>query len=162
MLIAICAHACGQKQLILLRRQHVILRFEPGDDIRFKLKNNPDRFHSYVNNLFPNSVKVHQDTIPLDRIERLYFRRTSFLNRLGQRLVIFGAGLFLVDQVNVRLVQGQDVSLDSRVSRITLSTVAIGLPLMLIRKKSQEIKYPYRLMIVEKGSGFYRERLNNH
>ena len=149
--------AFGQRQLVLLRHQDVILRLQPGDDIMFKLRNNPDRFNTYINNLFGSAVKVHSDTVALDQIERLYFQRTTFANRMGQRLVILGTGLFIIDQVNVGLIQNQGFSLDSRISKITLSALGVGLPLMLIRKKSQKIAYPYRLLVVEKGSAFYRE-----
>ena len=157
LIIFFLSDAHGQRQLVLLKRQNVILRLQPGDDIVFKLKNNPDRFSSYINNLFGNSVKVHRDTISLDKIERLYFHRTTFANRMGQRLVILGAGLFIIDQVNTGLVQGEGFSLDSRISKITLSALGAGLPLMLIKNKSQKIVYPYRLLIVEKGSAFYLE-----
>ena len=158
LVLFVLSDARGQKQLVLLKRQDVILRLAPGDDIVFKLRNNPDRFSSYINNLFANSVKVHRDTFAIDQIERLYFQRTTFANRMGQRLIILGAGLFIIDQVNTGLVQREGFSLDSRISKITLSALATGLPLMLIRKKSQKIEYPYRLLIVEKGSAFYLER----
>lgn len=149
--------AAAQKQLVLLKNQDVILRLEPGDDIVFKLKTRPAVTSTYVNNIFNSSFKTHSDTIRFGDIERLYFRRTTFGNRMGQRLVTLGAGLFLIDQINVGLIQGGGFSLDSRVSRITLTSIGLGLPLMLIRKKSQRLVHPYRLLTVEKGSPFYKE-----
>ena len=145
-----------QKQLILLKKENVLLRLYPGDELVYKLKDGKTKITTYVNNLSDTAVVTHRDTVPFHRIERIYFEQRKFYNTIGSGLVIFGAGLFLIDQFNVAIVQGDSPSLDDRVSVISLSSLAVGLPMMLIRKKSQKLKYRTRLMMVEKGSGFYR------
>jgi hypothetical protein len=40
---------------------------------------------------------------------------------------------------------------------ITVTGLAVGLPMMLIRKKSQRMKSGYHLLTVKKGSVFYTE-----
>ena len=133
-----------------------MLRLYPGDELVYKLKHDETKITTYVNNLSDTAVVTHRDTVPFHRIERIYFEQRKFYNTIGSGLVIFGAGLFLIDQFNVVIVQGDSPSLDDRVSVISLSSLAVGLPMMLIRKKSQKLKYRTRLMMVEKGSGFYR------
>ena len=153
----ICLQATGQKQLVLLKKQQVLLRLNPGDEIVFKLKGDPTIKRTYVNNLFKGAMQTHRDSVPFHRIERIYFDRSTFYNRLGGGLVVLGAGLFIIDQVNVGLIQGDGFSLDSGVSRTTIASVGVGLPLMLLKKKSQKLKPGYTLMTVEKGSAFYRQ-----
>ena len=148
--------ARSQKQLILLKREHVLLRLYPGDEFIYRLKGSKTVRTTYVNNLSDTAVVTHRDTVPFHKIDRMYFRQRKFYNTVGAGLVIFGTGLFLIDQVNVVLVNGQSPSLDDRVSVLSFSSLAVGIPLILLKKKSQKIDYPFRLMTVDKGSAFYR------
>lgn len=145
-----------QKQLVLLKGENVLLRLYPGDELIYKLKGGTDRVTTYVNNISDTAVVTHNDTVPFHRIDRLYFEQRKFYNTVGRALVIFGAGLFLIDQFNVVIVQGNSPTLDDRVSTISLSALAAGLPLMLIKKKSQRLRHGIRLMMVGESSPFYR------
>lgn len=145
-----------QKQLILLNREDVILRLYPGDEIVYRLKGSKSTKTTYVNNLSDTSVVTHRDTVPFHTIERIYFHQPKFYNKVGTFLVIFGGGLFLIDQINTVLVQGNEPSLDDRLSATSLTSLAVGMPLMLIKKKFQKINYRHRLRMVEKDSFFYR------
>ena len=145
-----------QKQLIVLKNENVLLRLYPGDELAYKLKDGKRKITTYVNNLSDTAVVTHRDTVLFHRIERIYFERRKLYNTIGSALVTFGAGLFLIDQFNVVVVNGDPPSLDHGVSAISLSSLAVGLPMMLIKKKSQRLKYRTRLMMVDKGSGFYR------
>lgn len=145
-----------QKQLIILKGERVRLRLYPGDEISFKLKNSKRIWRTYINNLSDTSVVTHRDTIPFHKIERMYFSQPMFINRLGGAMVIGGAALFLIDQINIVAVEGQDPSLDSWVSTFTITSIAAGLPMLLLKKKSQKMNYKYRLFTVKKGSPFYQ------
>lgn len=148
--------ACAQKQLVLLKKEKVVLRLYPGDDIVFKKKGRKTIWTSYVNNLADTAVVIHADTIPFRTIDRVYFKQTKFYNVLGTALVIGGAGYFLIDQFNVTVVQGDKASLDKGVNRVSIPALVMGLPLMLIHKKSQRLGHKYRLMTVKPGSVFYQ------
>ena len=150
-----CA-AHGQKQLILLKGEDVLLRLYPGDEFIYKLKGHKSATTTYVNNISDTSVVTHSDTIPFHKIDRIYFRQHKFYNTVGTALVIFGGGLFLIDQVNLVLVNGQSPDLDDRVSVLSLSALGAGLPLMLLKKKSQRLDHRHRLRMVDKESVFYR------
>lgn len=146
----------AQKQLVLLKDETVLLRLYPGDDFVYRLNGSSTVRETYVNNLSDSAVVTHNDTIPFHTIDRIYFRQHKFYNTLGTLLVIGGAGLFLIDQANIVLVQGNEPNLDAGVARVSLASLAAGLPLMLIRKKSQRLNYRHRLLMVDRGSAFYR------
>lgn len=161
MLLCIAAPVTGQKQLVLLKNETVVLRLYPGDEIIFRMKNDRSVKRSYINNLFETGVKIHRDTIPFHRIERIYFKRSTFGNRIGSAMVVLGAGLFLIDQLNVSVIQGESPSLNNWVSTVSLSAIGAGLPLMLIKKRSQRINYKYHLRTVGEDSPFYRPDTRN-
>ena len=154
--VVACHECVAQKQLILLRGQDVRLRLYPGDEIVLKVKGSKNLTRSYVNNLLENAVILHRDTVPFNRIERIYFNHNSRLNRIGGLLVGGGATLLVIDQVNNSLIQGNDFSFDSKFTTSMLAMIGAGLPMMLIKKKSEKIGKKYRLMVATKGSAFFR------
>ena len=53
------------------------------------------------------------------------------------------------------IVQGDKASLDEDVTAVSAGMVAVGLPMMLIKKRYQRVGRKYRLRVVEDGSPFY-------
>lgn len=135
------------------------MRFNPGDQFIVSLKGEKQKLDSYINNLFDTAVLMHQTIIPIHKIDKVYFRQSGVINLIGKFLVVGGVAYFLIDQVNVVLVNGEEANLDDNVTTISAAMVAAGLPMMLIKKKSQRIKGKYRLMTVQRGSPFYLEPL---
>jgi hypothetical protein len=146
----------GQKQLVILKKEQVLLRLYPGDEIVLKLKNSKTLKRSYVNNLFENAVVTHRDTIPFHKIDRIYFRQHSRMNKIGGLLVFGGGTLLIVDQLNNTVVHGNEFDVDRSFTTSVLGGMAVGLPMMLIKKNSEKIGYKSRLLVVSKGSIFYR------
>jgi hypothetical protein len=153
----ISLQANAQKQLVLLKKQKVILRLNPGDEIIFSLKGKKDVLYSYINNLSDTSLLAHNTVVPFHKIDRIYFKHSSYANMIGGLLVMGGVGIFALDQLNTLVIQGEKATLDDRVVTISVSSLAVGLPMMLIRKKSQRLKPPYRLLTIKEGSVFYTE-----
>ena len=151
----------GQKQLLLLKKQKVLIRYHPGDEIIFKTKGSNTKITSYVNNLFDTAVMAHKTIIPFHKIDRLYFKQSNFMNRIGTLLVIGGVGYFVIDQFNVVVVHGDKADINENVATTSAIMVAAGLPMMLIRKKSQRLKHGYKLLTVEPGSRFYVPELQH-
>lgn len=144
-----------QKQLVVLKRGSVVAHFNPGDDFVFKKKGDSNKISTYVNNLSDTAVVTHRDTIPFRQIDRIYFTQHTFLQTIGTALTIAGAGYFLIDQINNVIVNGNRPKLDKDINRFSVPALAVGLPLIFIRKKSQRIGYKYRIMTVTKESPFY-------
>lgn len=161
MLVSTCFSVNAQKQLVLLKRQKVIMRFNPGDQFVISLKGEKQKSDSYINNLFDTAVMVHKTVIPIHKIDRVYFRQSGLVNLIGKFLVAGGVAYFVIDQINVVLVNGHKADLDDDVTTVSVAMVAAGLPMMLIKKKSQKIGGKYRLMTVSKGSPFFLEPVNN-
>jgi hypothetical protein len=151
----------AQKQLVLLRQQKVIMRFNPGDQFVISLKGEKQKIDSYINNLFDTAVMVHRTLIPTHKIDRIYFRQSGLVNLIGKFLVVGGVAYFLIDQFNVVVVDGHKADLDEDVTTVSATMLAVGLPMMLIKKKSQKIRGKYRLLMVQKGSPFYLEQVNS-
>jgi len=147
--------ANAQKQLVILQGEKVILRLNPGDEFNFSLKNKKGIQRSYINNLFDTAVMAHKTIVPLHKIDKIYFKQYTLRNLVGKFLVVAGVGYFLIDQVNVVLVNGDEASLNKSVTNTSIVLVAVGLPMMLIKKKSQRIGSKYKLYVVEEGSPFY-------
>jgi len=145
----------AQKQLLLLNREKVILRLNPGDEFIISLKGDKRKLNSYINNLFDTAVLVHKTLIPFHKIDKVYFKHSAFVNRFGKLLVFGGVAYFLIDQFNTVIVQGDKASLDEDVTAVSAGMVAVGLPMMLIKKRYQRVGRKYRLMVVEEGSPFY-------
>jgi hypothetical protein len=154
-LVSAASVAQGQKQLVLLNREKVIMRFNPGDEFTISLKGEKKKWDSYINNLFDTAVVVHKTIVPLHKIDKIYFTHTGLVNLIGKFLVVGGVGYFVIDQFNTVIVQGDKASIDEGVATVSASMVAVGLPMMLIKKKFQRIGGRYRLMTVEEGSPFY-------
>jgi hypothetical protein len=144
-----------QRQLLVLKKEKVLLRLNYGDQIVFRLKGDKQIKRSYVNNIYDTAIKVHLDTIPLRKIDRIYFKQSHYTNVLGGLLVTGGAAFFVIDQFNEVVVHGNKASIDNGVVKGSAIMIGVGLPMMLIRKKSQRIGYPTRLLIAKKGSPFY-------
>lgn len=148
--------ADAQRQLILLKNGRVMHRFYPGDDIYIKLKGNPDRLHSYLNNILDNALVLQQDTIPFYKIERTYLYESARRNANGAMLVSGGILLFGIDFVNQEWIQKTGYEATSGISIASAALVTVGLPLALIKKKSQVLGYKYRLLMVKQGDPLYR------
>jgi hypothetical protein len=111
---------------------------------------------SYINNLFDTAVLVHRTVVPIHKIDKVYFKRTGLVNLIGKFLVVAGVGYFLIDQFNVIVVNGDEASLNDDVTTTSVALVGVGLPMALIKKKSQKVGGKYRLMTVTERSPFYQ------
>lgn len=142
--------SAAQRQLVLLKKEKVLLRLNPGDEMIVSLRGEKRKLYSYVNNLYDTAVVLHKTVVPLHQIDRVYFSRTSFMNLIGKFLVVAGVGYFVIDQFNVIVVEGEDASLNDDVTKVSAALVGVGLPMALIKKKSQRIHGRYRLISVGK------------
>lgn len=156
LLVLSASGAAGQSQLLLLKREQVLLRLNAGDDFVFRVKGSKDVIHTYINTLSDTAVVTHRDTIPFHRIDRVYYKSSSFVNRLGLLLAIGGAGYFAIDQINNVVVHGNDAEVDDDVLIPSVTMVAAGVPMMLIGRNSRRVGGRIRLLRVTPESPLYR------
>lgn len=156
--LSIGLECTAQVQLILVKREKVILRLHPGDEFRYSLKGSSEIRRSYVDNVYDTAVLTGNNVIvPLYKIDRIYFQRTRFYNKVGGKFIGAGFMLFIADQFNTSVLQGEDFRVDNDIAVVSVAFVAAGLPMSLIRKKSQRIKRQYKLLPVQRSSVFYKE-----
>jgi hypothetical protein len=148
----------AQTQLVLLHGDRVLARYSPGQAFTYKLKKTKGFLVSYIIEVREFSVVTSYDTIPFSKIERIGLtgRNQSFLNHLGYALFIVGVGYFAVDEINSLLVEGYGFDNDPNVWEPALILATSGVILRLIRKKSQRLIYPAKLLAAPPGSPFYR------
>lgn len=154
-IILMCHPCCAQKQLILLKGEKLLLRLNPGDDFVYRLKNNKRVRSTYISNLSDTAVVTHSDTVPYHHIDRIYFKRSTFANKMGWALFIGGTGYFLIDQLNNVVVNGNEAELDEGVTRTSLVMVTAGLSMILIKRNYVRLMGRKRLLMVAEGSPFY-------
>lgn len=155
LMVILYGHCFGQKQLILLKGDKLLLRLNPGNDIVYRLKDNKRVRSTYISNLSDTAVVTHSDTVPYHHIDRVYFKRSTFGNKIGWMLVVGGTGFFLIDQFNNVVVDGNDAELDEGVTKTSLIMVGVGLPLALIKRNYVQLGGRKRLLMVKEGSPFY-------
>lgn len=146
--------ATAQRQLVLIKNDEVQVRYREGDDIAYKRKSGM-KFKGFIVEINDTTIITSNDTVATHQIEKLYFTKGNFMNVAGTFLVIAGAGILILDQFNTVVVDGESPSMDSNVARISLTSLAIGLPMMLIKKKSHRVGFKQRLRIVNRESPFY-------
>ncbi len=151
----------AQKQLVLLKGEKVLLNLKPGDDISFRVKGQKEIRTTYINNLSDTALVTHKDTVAFRMIDRVYFKQSNLVNVVGTVLVIGGAGYFIIDQFNNVVVNKNDARFEESVTRASATMLAIGLPMMLIRKKSEKLGHGRRLMMVTEKSPFYRKEIKH-
>ncbi len=163
--VLICLVAChlcdGQNQLVIIKNDEVLVRFIKGDDFVYKRKDGTKQT-GFIVSINDSTIITSNDTVATHQVERVYFKKGNLMNLLGGFLVVGGAGIFIIDQINTILVQGQEPSLDDNVTQISLTALAIGLPMMLIKKRSHRVGFQLRLRIINEESPFYygRARVN--
>lgn len=154
----VCLTCEAQVQLVLLKRERVILRLNPGDEFVYRLKGSEEIRHTYIDNVYDTAVLTGKNVIvPIYQIDRVYFQRTRFYNKVGWRFIGAGVMLFLADQVNSSVLQNEDFRIDKGITTVSFVFVGTGLPMALIKKKSQRIRHKYRLIRAGQRSVFYRE-----
>lgn len=156
-LAAVFSQECqAQKQLVVLKREKVLLRLYPGDEVVFRLKGSKSVKRSYINNLNDTSFLAHRDPIAFHKVDRIYHKRSNLLNVIGGLFVTAGVGYFVIDQVNVGIVQGDGFDIEEKVAIPSAILVGAGLPMLLSKKKYTKLGGRYRIIYAEEGSPFYR------
>jgi hypothetical protein len=148
--------AMGQNQLLLLKGEEVLLRLNAGDDLVFRTRASKEKRYTYINTLADTAVVTRRDTVPFHTIDRVYFGRSTFVNRVGLVLVMGGTGYFLIDQINNVIVHGNDARLENSVTLASGTMLAAGLPMMLIGRNYKKIGGRIRLLRVTPESPLYR------
>lgn len=132
----------AQNQLVLLKRGTVIARFNEGETMKFKMKDNSLQ-EGVVLQFTDVSVITLGDTIEfasIDKINVKGHRKPTTLNKVGTLLMIAGIGYFVIDQVNTLFfVEGQS-GIDETVVKASVALTAVGAGFRYIHSPYQKLR----------------------
>jgi len=152
---AMITSSFSQKQLVLVKRESVVLRFTEGEYLRCKLKNKQKK-DGKILELTDTQVITTNDTLSITSIESLSMkgkRKTNVTRGVGGLLFIGGLGYFAIDQVNRLIVDGAD-DFDEKGAVISLSIAAVGAGILFIKRPYKKV-YGHTLRTIDYSSRFY-------
>jgi hypothetical protein len=145
----------AQKQLVLVKRESVVVRFEEGEYLRCKLKNKQKR-EGKILELTDTHIITSNDTLAITSIESLNVkgkRKVDVTRGIGGLLFIGGLGYFAIDQINRLIVDGAD-DFDEKGAVISLSIAATGAAILFIKRPYKKV-YGHTLKTIDYTSRFY-------
>lgn len=148
--------ACAQSQLVFLKNETVIARWEAGDLIDVKLKSG-EKTTFAIAILGPfYFVTPTLDTVRFLDIDKVKVaRRVSLFRGIGGALFWGGIGLFLVDQFNTTFIVRGGPQISESVLTTSLVGVGVGSVLLLAKRNYFPLR-GRKLLSVDSSSPFYR------
>jgi hypothetical protein len=146
----------AQKQLVLLKRESVVVRFTEGEYLRCKLKNKEKREGKIIE-LTETQIITSNDTLLMSSIESLNVKGKRKINAtrgIGGLLFVGGLGYFAIDQINRLIVDGAD-DFDEKGAIISLSIAATGAAILFIKSPYKKV-YGHTLKTIDYASRFYK------
>jgi hypothetical protein len=148
----------GQTQLVLLKRETVVARWEVGDLLEFKTKRGEKglgrigELHDFF------LVTTAFDTVRyLDLAKVRVHRRVDVTRGVGGALFMGGILYFLVDQFNAAFIIQNADPIDPAVVRASLTMVALGSALLFLKPRYQPTRGRL-LRKIDSASPFYRAK----
>ena len=146
----------AQKQLVLVKRESVVVRFTEGQYLRCKLKNK-EKKEGKILELTDTQIITTNDTLSIASIESLNVkgkRKVNVTRGVGGLLFIGGLGYFAIDQINSLIVKGAD-DFDEKGAVISLSIAAAGAAILFIHSPYKKV-YGHTLKTIDYTSRFYK------
>lgn len=156
--ISVCATA-QQRQVVVLKKERVLARYQVGDVLAFARAGEKKVQLQKILALNDTLIMMNLDSVPYYRISKLDIRarRSSlFSERLGAYMMLAGVVLPLADLVNTTAVQNEDASIDHGVAVTSVVLFSGGALLYFAKSKYFKPHRQKRILIVEKGSPFYK------
>jgi len=145
----------AQRQLVLLKRDEVLFRFRESDIFHSKLIDQKRECRGFLVEINQFSIITSQDTIELKKINKVLLPGKPWTYKLGSKMVTAGVGLFIIDQINNVVVQGNDPELNEGVVKASVLITAAGVPLLFFKKRWKKIGR-VKLISVGTDSRFYK------
>lgn len=165
LLIALCGClvADAQKQVVVMKKDRVIQRYNQGDFIRYSTGKPKNFKYDQIVELTDTTIITRNDTIPYYKVKLIdtqgELQSGITLRKIGYFSIVAGVILPLADLINVELVQDHEssYSLDRGVGITSAALITTGAALLLIKKPYLKLQFKNRLMIVRHDSPLYKE-----
>ncbi|MBL7832990.1 MAG: hypothetical protein JNK18_03510 [Cyclobacteriaceae bacterium] len=157
--VASLGASAQQRQVIVLKKERVLARYQVGDVLAFARTGEKNIQLQKILALNDTSIMMNLDTVAYYRISKLDIRgrrKSTFAERLGAYMMVAGVVLPLADLINTTAVQKEDASIDQGVGVTSVALFSGGALLFFSKSKYFKPGRTRRIMIVEKGSPFYK------
>jgi hypothetical protein len=154
---SVCANA--QRQIVVLKKERVLARYQVGDVLAFARVGDKKIQLQKILALNDTSIMMNLDTVAYYRIKKLDIRgkrQSTFSERLGAYMMIAGVVFPLADLINTTAVQKEDASIDNGVAITSVALFSGGALLFFGKSKYFKPARMRRILIVEKDSPFYK------
>lgn len=157
-----CIVAVGQqRQLIVLKNENVLARYQKGDVIHFARTQDKEILIQRILDFNDTLLMMNFDSVAYYRIKKLDIRkqkRRNFAQKFGIYMLMAGVLLPSAELINTGIVQNEGASISSGVG--TTSAVLLGGGALLAFTKKTYFKpgRKHRLMIVDNRSPFYKAK----
>jgi hypothetical protein len=159
--IVLCSTAVAQRQLVVLKNEQVLMRYQKGDIIKFARTQDKEIQIQRILDLNDSLIMMNFDSVAYYRIKKLDIRTTNknkLSTRLGISMLMAGVILPLADLFNTTVIQDQEASVSEGVWVTSAALIGTGAALTFIKKPYFKPGRKYHLLIVDEHSPFYKER----
>ena len=162
--VLLCSVAAfSQRQLIVLKNEEVLGRYQKGDVIHFTYATDKEIQIQRILDLNDTLLMMNFDSVAYYRITKLDLRErkgNTFVQKLGRYMMVAGVLLPLIELLNTGVFQ--DENREASVSPGVLVTSGVlvggGALLAFIKKPYFKPGRKFRLIIVDERSPFYLEK----
>ncbi len=109
------------------RKRRII--YQLGDEIILRVKNDPNEFKGIITAFYDSSLVVEDIYVRLDEIQYIKTVHTEgFLSPSnGPKLIVAGITLFLIDQLNHTVIQGNDFRVPTGIAIASGTLITFGI-----------------------------------
>jgi hypothetical protein len=161
--VAASGVACAQRQLIVLKNEEVLARYQKGDVIYFARAHDKEILVQRILDLNDTLLMMNMDSVAYYRITKLDIRgrkKKTYLQKFGRYMILGGVLLPCIELLNTGVFQDEDreATVSPGVAITSGILVGGGVLLAVLQKPYFKPGRKYRLLIVDKRSPFYKEK----
>ncbi len=159
LVVSVCATA-QPRQIVVLKNETVLARYKVGEVISFAREGDKEILQQKILDLNDTLIMMNLDSVSYFRIKKLDIRgrkKSTFAQRLGVKMMAAGVVLPLAELINTGWVQDdKDASISKGVGIASVALLTTGAALVFIKKPYFKPGRKHRILIVKKGSTFYK------
>lgn len=167
-LITFFCSLCGvaisqQRQLIVLKNEDVLARYQVGDVIHFARESDKEILIQRILDMNDTLLMMNFDSVAYYRIKKLDIRarkQNTFVQKLGRYMIIAGVLLPAIELLNTGVFndEGQEAHISPEVLVVSGVLVGGGAIMAFTKKSYFKPGRKNHLMIVDKQSPFYKSK----
>lgn len=160
--IGLNAVVAQQRQLIILKNEEVLARYQKGDAIHFARAQDKEIQIQRILDLNDTLLMMNLDSVAYYRIVKLDLRerkQTTYAQKLGAIMMVAGVVLPLAELFNTGVIQeGEEASVSSGVWAVSAGLIGGGAALFFIKKPYFKPGRKFKMIIVDDRSPFYKKK----